>query len=164
MRTNAGEFVWTHFESLDEMLEARLEAMDQFLGDFPAGKSSGRYLDAQLPNLPLPDDAFDIALCSHFLFLYSERHDSDFHVRSILELLRLAPDVRIFPILELGAVRSRHLAGVTEQLRERGHHVELVTTRYEFQRGGNQMLHVRRAAEGAPMQGNTPGGGARVLR
>jgi hypothetical protein len=165
MRANASAFVWTHFDSLDEMLEARLEAMDQFLADFPAGKSSRRYVDGQLPDLPFPDDSLDIALCSHFLFLYSEQHDADFHVRSILELLRLAPDIRIFPVLELAAVRSRHLDGVTAQLTERGHGVELVTVDYELQRSGNQMLRVTRGGLLPSQDGGRRGtGSARLLR
>src|SRR5690606_5768414 len=32
VRRNAADFVWTHFESVDELIEARLEAMNEFLG------------------------------------------------------------------------------------------------------------------------------------
>lgn len=143
-RRNADEFVWTHFESVDEMLEARLEAMDEFLGDFPSGQRAGRYVEAELPSLPFADESFDIALCSHFLFLYSEQHDTAFHLEAIAELCRIAPDVRIFPLLELGSRRSRHLDDVVAALRSRGLQAGTVAVKYEFQKGANEMLRITR--------------------
>ena len=85
-----------------------------------------------------------MALCSHFLFLYSAHFDADFHVAAIRELCRVATELRIFPVLELGSVQSRHLNFVMERLRESGFSAELQTVNYEFQRGGNQMLRVSR--------------------
>lgn len=46
--------------------------------------------------------SFDLAVCSHLLFLYSEHLSEDFHVESIKELCRVAGEARIFPLLELG--------------------------------------------------------------
>jgi hypothetical protein len=50
-----------------------------------------------------------MALCSHFLFLYSflysEQFDLDFHLGSVLALCGVAEDVRIFPLTELGSRR-----------------------------------------------------------
>ena len=62
------------------------------------GLREGRYVVGALPELPFPEDAFDLALCSHFLFLYSEQFSSEFHLRSIQELCRVAKEVRIFPL------------------------------------------------------------------
>lgn len=146
-RRNAHEFVWTHFESVDELLEARLDAMNDFLGDFLSGQRAGRYVAAALPNLPFADASFDMALCSHFLFLYSEQHDASFHIASILEMCRIAPDVRIFPLLELGSRRSRHLDEVTGALRERGFEVRTAEVGYEMQKGGNEMLRITKPAD-----------------
>src|SRR5690606_22658428 len=78
VRQNAADFVWTHFESVDELIEARLEAMAELLSDYPSGRGAGRYGDAALPALPFRDDSFDLSLCSHLLFLYCEQHDADF--------------------------------------------------------------------------------------
>lgn len=141
-RRNVDEFVWTHHRSVDELIEARLSAMRDFLADFPRGLDAGRYVDASLPALPFADAAFDVALCSHFLFLYSEQHDAPFHVRSIAELRRVSREVRIFPLLELGSVSSRHVETVTAELERRGYRAERVRVPYEFQRGGNEMLRV----------------------
>lgn len=144
LRDNAADFVWTHFESVEELVEARLEAMNEFLGDYPSGRETGRYVDAALPELPFRDDSFDLALCSHFLFLYSEGYDADFHVAALQELARVAAEVRVFPLLELAAAPSRHLGAVTERLRAGGYEVERQPVAYEFQKGGNEMLRIRR--------------------
>ncbi len=83
-----------------------------------------------------------MALCSHFLFLYSEQLSEDFHLQSIKELCRTASEARIFPLLELGAKRSRHLTAVTNRLREDGFVVKVEKVAYEFQKDGNEMLKV----------------------
>ena len=43
--------------------------MEAFLADYDEGKTAGRYVDAELPALPFPNQSFDVAVCSHFLFL-----------------------------------------------------------------------------------------------
>ena len=142
IRANSDEFVWTHFKAVDELIDARLAAMRVFLDDFPGGLRSGRYVNAALPSLPFGARTFDLALSSHFLFLYSQQHDLAFHVAAIRELTRIAGDVRIFPLFELGAVASRHLADVTDTLTRDGCLVERVRVHYEFQKGGNEMLRI----------------------
>ena len=141
-RRNAHEFVWRHFASVEQLVAARMRAMEEFLRDLPVGLSEGRYVDASLPELPFGDEAFDLALCSHCLFLYSEQHDLEFHVQSILELGRVARELRIFPLLELGSKPSRHLDEVVDRLESQGAEVRRVRVPYEFQRGGNEMLAV----------------------
>jgi hypothetical protein len=141
-RRNAHEFVWTQFASVDELIAARLDAMQTFLADYPGGQAAGRYLTGSLPDLPLADDQFDVAVCANLLFLYSSQLDLDFHVASLLEMSRLARDVRVFPLLELGSVPSRHLQPATTAVRERGLTVETVPVAYELQRGGNHMLRI----------------------
>lgn len=144
-RRNREEFVWNQIASVEELGRVRLAAMREFLSDFPIGKQEGRYLDAELPQLPFPGGAFDLALCSHFLFLYSEQFDAEFHLRSLRELCRVAFEVRVFPLLELGAKRSRHLDVVVSTLAVEGYRVRIEQVPYEFQKGGNEMLRLRPA-------------------
>lgn len=141
-RKNRHEFVWKNISSPEELCEIRMNAMNDFLNDYPAGLAAGRYVDASLPHLPFTDGQFDIALCSHLLFLYSEHLSADFHVQSIKELARIAGEVRIFPLLELGAKKSRHLDAVINALQADGFAVHIEKVEYEFQRGGNEMLYV----------------------
>jgi hypothetical protein len=117
--------------------------METFLTDFEAGKQRGRYIDAELPNLPFDDSTFGLALCSHFLFLYSEQVPLEFHVAAFHEMIRVATEVRVFPLLALGGQRSPHVAPVSERLRADGYNVSIDQVPYEFQRGGNQMMRVR---------------------
>lgn len=144
VRQNQSEFVWSTIGSPEELGQVRMAAMEEFLADFAAGKAAGRYINAGLPNLPFADDSFDLALCSHFLFLYSAQNDLDFHGAAIQEMLRLAPEVRIFPLLELGSKPSRHLDAVMATLAAQGCNLQIESTGYEFQKGGNQMLRIRR--------------------
>jgi len=150
-RHNLSEFVWTSIRSVDELGEVRMSAMRRFLEDYPAGQLEGRYRNGELPTLPFASRSFDLALSSHFLFLYTEQFDEAFHTASIAEMGRVADEVRIFPLLALGSVRSRHLEPVAADLRRRGFHVSLEKVPYEFQKGGNQMMRIRRSdAAGEP--------------
>ncbi len=142
-RANATEFTWRDIHSVAELGRVRRAAMDSFLADYAAGGRAGRYVGGELPHLPLKDGAFELALCSHLLFLYSEPLSAAFHVAAIRELRRVAREVRIFPLLELGARPSRHLGSVIADLTAAGYAVQVRRVPYEFQRGGYEMLVVR---------------------
>ncbi|MFI4852566.1 MAG: class I SAM-dependent methyltransferase [Gimesia chilikensis] len=141
-RENAGEFVWEQMRSVEELGEIRRAAMQEFLADYPAGKAQGRYREAALPVLPFEEAAFDLAVCSHFLFLYSAHFSLEFHLASLRELCRVAREVRVFPLLELGARPSRYREPVVAQLSAEGYDVRIRRVPYEFQKQGNEMLVV----------------------
>jgi hypothetical protein len=142
-RRNRDEFVWDSIHSVEELGQVRMAAMGVFLEDYAAGKAEGRYVQAELPVLPFADSSFDLALCSHLLFLYSSQLDERFHVQAAHELCRVAHEVRIFPLLALGGRRSPHVDSTIDDLRAAGHDVSLENVPYEFQRGGNQMMRIR---------------------
>ena len=142
-RRNADEFVWDSIRSVDELGQVRMAAMEAFLDDYTQGKAQRRYVEGELPRLPFPDSSFDLALCSHLLFLYSTQLGEIFHRQSLRDLCRVAREVRIFPLLELGGHRSPHIAPCVDELREAGHDVSIESVSYEFQRGGNQMMRIR---------------------
>ena len=145
-RQNANEFVWTSLRSVDELGSVRMRAMNEFLNDFPEGKAEGRYVEAALPTLPFADASFDLALSSHFLFLYTVQLGLDFHRAAVREMCRLANEVRIFPLLALGGQRSALVDTIVSEFVESGCEVSIDNVPYEFQRGGNQMMRVRRIA------------------
>ena len=149
-RGNADEFVWTHIRSIDELGRVRMAAMTAFLADFGVGKAEGRYIDAELPTLPLTDDSFDLALSSHFLFLYTTQLGEAFHRAALRDMCRVAREVRIFPLLALGGQRSPFVESVADELGDSTFAVSIEDVPYEFQRGGNQMMRIQRI-DGAPI-------------
>ena len=139
---NLDDFVWTRIPSPEALGELRMRAMKRFLADYSRGKEEGRYLAAGLPHLPFKDGAFDLALCSHFLFLYSDQLSAEFHCRAIQEMLRVASEARIFSLVTLGGQPSPHVEVVCQELRKLDRDFEIKTVGYEFQRSGNRMLRV----------------------
>jgi len=142
-RQNAHEFVWgATIPDVQALERVRMAAMTTFLDDYEQGRHEGRYVVAGLPSLPFADGAFELALCSHFLFLYSRQRDAAFHIQSVRELCRVAREVRVFPLLTLGGQPSPHVAAVTAALEDVAVRMTIERVPYEFQRGGNEMLRV----------------------
>lgn len=136
-------YVWREFANPDELGARRLAAMENFLLDYEAGKAQGRYMAGALPSLPFGDQTFDLALVSHLLFLYTDQLDAAFHVAAVQELLRVAREIRIFPLLALNCEVSPHLSVVLAWCEAQGHRAEVRQVPYEFQVGGDSMLHIQ---------------------
>ncbi|WP_428354489.1 SAM-dependent methyltransferase [Methyloprofundus sp.] len=140
---NASQLRLDKFGSAEALGQVRLQAMNRFLQDFDAGKQQGRYVDFELPVLPFNNKQFELALCSHLLFLYSEQLDLNFHIQSVLELCRIAKEVRIFPLLDLSHQPSAHLETVVQAVEQAGFIATNEVVDYEFQVGANQMLRIK---------------------
>jgi len=109
---NLGKFVWRDITTPEHLGQLRLANMKQFLADFPTGKEQGRYL-------------------------------LDFHINAIREMCRVAKQARVFPLLtNFAGDISPHLHATIERLGELGYGVCIEDVKYEFQKGGNQMLCV----------------------
>ena len=142
LRDNLDDYVWTNISSPEELGQLRMKTMNKFLSDYSEGKNESRYVFGELPILPFGDQTFDLALCSHFLFLYSDCLSAEFHYQAIQQMLRTAREVRVFPLLTLGRQPSPYLEEVSERFRQFGRTCTIKTVDYEFQRGGNQMLRI----------------------
>jgi len=141
-RKNMKDFVWDTIGAVEELGRIRMRSMLAFLDDFDRGKKEGRYVDAKLPDLPVPSSSFDLALCSHFLFLYSDNLSLEFHKKAFLEMCRVAAQARVFPLLDFNSKRSAHVAPLIEFLERTGFEVSIDKVPYEFQRGGNEMMRI----------------------
>ncbi|MEA1893349.1 MAG: SAM-dependent methyltransferase [Campylobacterota bacterium] len=139
---NKENFIWKSITSTGMLFEMRIEAMTEFLMDYNEGKEEGRYVTGELPELSFEDEQFDLALSSHFLFLYSDHLDEAFHLQSIVEMLRVAKEVRVFPLVDLKGEKSTHVDAVMKELENLGFKATVVKTGYEFQKGANEMLKV----------------------
>lgn len=140
VRNNSGDYIWNAIPDIDTLGRLRMAAMETFLTDFEDGKGSGRYIPAGLPTLPFGHQAFDLALCSHYLFLYSEQINETQHIASLKALCRVAKEVRIYPLLALDGTTSRHLEPVITALEKHGIRVSLEPVTYQFQKGATDML------------------------
>jgi hypothetical protein len=142
---NRDDFVWSAIQSVEQLGMVRMGAMEAFLDDYEAGRQEGRYIAGELPLLPFDDAEFDLALSSHFLFLYSGHLTLEFHLLAIGEMLRVAREVRVFPLLALDTTVSPHLQFVKNHFADLDCDVQIRRVSYEFQRGGNEMLVLRNA-------------------
>jgi hypothetical protein len=139
-------YTWKYYKNKDEIIALRHMALDMFSFDFPNGLAEGRYVHAELPHhLPFVDKAFSLVLCSHFLFLYGDRLDLDFHKTCLKELVRVSSgEVRIFPLQGLDAKPYPHMDEVLSFLKVEDINAEILEVPFEFQRGSNRILRLRR--------------------
>ncbi|HYH05312.1 MAG TPA: SAM-dependent methyltransferase [Bacillota bacterium] len=124
------------------LYHTRRPFLDEFFEDFSLGKQEGRYLPHGLPRLPFASHQFDIALCSHFLFSDAGL-GADFHYTSIREMLRVARQVRIFPIIDFNCQRSAFLGPILEKLLQEGFQSEILRVNYGFYRNGHELLVIQ---------------------
>lgn len=136
-------WVWTYHKNPQKLKDNRIKALKTFLVDYQQGKQEGRYLVQELPKLNFGDQTFDLALCSHFLFLYSQQLDRDFHFAAIKEMLRVSKEIRIFPLLTLMQETSTYLNFIIEEFSNLGYSVSIVKVPYELQPGANKMLVIK---------------------
>lgn len=136
------DWVWTYHSSSDELRKNRERVISIFCADYEQGKLANRYEMGELPKLKYRDGEYELGLCSHLLFLYSDHLNEGFHFDSICEMIRVCQEVRIFPLLTLMLQRSPHLKSVVKRLEARGYRCEIQTVSYELQRGGNEMLKI----------------------
>jgi hypothetical protein len=143
MRENSENYVWDRIKDVNELEKIRMSAMEIFLADFEKGKAEGRYICHELPErLSCEDMCFDIGLSSHFLLMYDSL-GYDFHIKAISEMLRVCREVRIFPLCDLDSRESELTKQVIEYF-SRDFKTEILKTDYQFQKGADKMLKIRR--------------------
>ena len=144
LKQNQKDFIWKNIRSVDELIEIRLSAMNNFINDYEDGKKENRYIHNELPKLSFENGSFDLVLSSHFLFLYSEHFDLQFYIDSIIEMCRVSKkEVRIFPLLNLKNEKSEHLEPILKILNDKGFETKIIRTNYEFQKGANELLSIK---------------------
>lgn len=146
LRRNRADYRWQQVPTVEALGQLRQRAMDDFLADLPAGRRAGRYVAGALPDLPFAVASFDLALSSHFLFLYAAQLPLEFHLAALRDMLRVAREVRVFPLLALDGRPSPHLPAVIAAFSGAPWQLEIRPVAYEFQKGGNRMLRIARTA------------------
>lgn len=143
LEKNGENYYWSDFSSVEQLVTCRTSAMTLFLEDYDQGLRDGRYLEGVLPALPVANQ-YDLALCSHLLFLYEATLNFEFHICSLLELCWVATEVRVYPLVNQIGQKSRFLDPSVQRLNESGFQCDFVAVDYCFQRNAHQMLVIRR--------------------
>ncbi|HAF97385.1 class I SAM-dependent methyltransferase [Paenibacillus lactis] len=143
MEQTKRNFVWDFYGDVAGVSRHRHQALQDCVSDMRAHPE--RYVAAVLPELPFCEEQFDLVLSAHFLFMYSDRLDYDFHRNTIRELLRVASEeVRIFPLADLSGNRYEYLERLIQDLEAEGLEVTEKQVSYEFMINGNSMLQIRK--------------------
>ena len=136
-------YVWTTFGSFEDYKKNRENSLNLFFEDYPKGRESGRYLPVLLQDLPFNPLEFELALCTHYLFSNRFEPNLPLHLDIIHQLLRVANEVRIFPLLDPVGNVSPLLGPLMLALQENDLvGVELRLVDYHFQKQGNAMLRI----------------------
>jgi hypothetical protein len=95
-----------------------------------------------LPELGYKNQAFNLALCSQFLFWYSDLLSEDFHVASLMAFCRVATEVQIYPLIDRFGKPSLHLGNVLQRLQEYGMGAEIKSIAQPIQGSDNALLRL----------------------
>jgi SAM-dependent methyltransferase len=137
---HAEYFDWSWYGDPVHRTELRTAAARHFLADFR--EHPGRYVAAALPNLPFTTGSFDLVLCSHLLFTWSDLLDAGWHSRALAELIRVARrEVRIYPLVVQGTGQPvAFLGDLRTELTAAGYRSRILTVPYRFQKNADKML------------------------
>lgn len=143
MQKAQNNYKWDYFKDIEGLRNHRLSALQDCANDMR--ESSERYIPVTLPSLPFKNEEFDILLSAHFLFMYADRLDYEYHIETLNELLRVTKEeVRIFPLVDLEGKKYNHLDELISYLTNNDYTVEEVEVAYEFQANANSMLTIRK--------------------
>ncbi|WP_058308232.1 methyltransferase domain-containing protein [Gracilibacillus massiliensis] len=146
MRNVRDNYKWEYFKDIESLRRHRLSALHDVTNDRREAKKN--YIPAALPQLPFEDNSFDVLLSAHFLFMYADRLNYQFHIDTLNELLRVTKDhIRIFPLVDLEGNTYKSLDKTLHYLEEIGCTTEIVQVPYEFQIHANSMLIISKGME-----------------
>ena len=139
-------FKWDYYSSVEDVKDSRTRALKLFEEDYQIGLKEKRYVKASLPFLPFPDRSFELVISAHFLFIYDDKLDYEFHLNSIVELSRVCSrEVRIYPLQSMNARIYPYMDKLMSDLKQTGLEAKIVEVGFEFLRGSNFMLRIKPA-------------------
>ncbi|OGV35600.1 MAG: hypothetical protein A3E88_06545 [Legionellales bacterium RIFCSPHIGHO2_12_FULL_35_11] len=132
----------SRYGSIDKLVAARRNGIDDFLADYELGLQDGRYLAIATQELPFENFEFDFALVANNFFGNSDLHAAEYYLTIIKELARVAKEVRIFPLVDANGNPSSLLGPILLDLNQANFGVEVKDVSYHLQPRGNAMLRV----------------------
>lgn len=135
-------YKWENFKDMHVYRKTRKNTYERFITDFKE-KRQCRYVKAEFPKTQFNERQFTISIVSHFLFLYDEHLDYEFHKKTILELIRItSKEIRIFPIHNLRWEESSFVNDLMEAPEFADHKMKIEKVDYEFAKNANEMLKI----------------------
>lgn len=135
---------WDFYKSIEGLRRYRELALDIFESDYCTGLIEKRYLKGELPKLPFQDRSFDLVLSGNLLFYYNNEFDYTFHKDSILEMLRVSREVRIYPTQGPYNHPWKYFEKLLSDLKKESVITNIVSVPHHFQLGVNKMLIIAR--------------------
>ena len=136
-------YKWEFFKDIDALKKKRERAYKLFVKDFKE-KGGRQYIATEYSQTKFLDDEFTISLISHFLFMYDEHLDYEFHKRTLSEIIRVtSKEIRIFPIVNLKGKRSLFIEKLMEDREFKDYEKGIKKVDYEFVKDGNEMMAIK---------------------
>lgn len=130
-------------QTLDKLQATREAGIARFMKDFAKGLDEKRYQSFKGLPLPFENYSFKLALVCHHLFVNHESQDIESHLALIRELVRVAGEVRIFPLIDKYGQTSNLLGPVLLALQQEDEVAsEVKEVPSQIQPTGNAMLRV----------------------
>jgi SAM-dependent methyltransferase len=137
-------FVWESYKSIESHNQIRINSFKQFLESYAKEEN---YISAALPSLPFDNETFSLILCNHFLFLYQEQFDYEFHLKAINELIRITKKggvIRIYPLVGFKNESYPYLDKLIKTLSSNGVEIELTSTNFRFIPTATHFLNIKK--------------------
>lgn len=146
------QYDWSYYGSIEAHRANRERSLQRFYEHYQHDKmsSGGCYVEGAFPKLPFADESQQLILCSHFLFLYHDQYDYDFHRSAIDEMVRICSaggQIRIYPLMTLRFEPYPHLNQLLEEVRRRGAKAHLHASRLPFIPGSSQLLIISKIGD-----------------
>jgi len=136
-------YKWEFFRDIEELREQRRKAYKSFIEDYKHNLNRV-YVSTEYPENKFKDKQFDIALISHFLFMYDEHLNYEFHKQTIKEIMRItSKEIRIFPLVNLKGEKSLLVEELMKDEEFANNKIKVIKVEYEFVKGGNEMLVIK---------------------
>ncbi|HEY9246796.1 MAG TPA: hypothetical protein VIO11_08125 [Candidatus Methanoperedens sp.] len=137
-------YVWDFFKDIQALKTYREKAYKLFIEDFK-NYGTKRYIPAEYPSTDFREGKFTVSLVSHFLFLYEDHLNYDFHRKVIKELLRItSKEIRIFPLVNLKGKKSAYTDRLMSDEDFKNLKISIRKVGYEFMKNGNEMMLIEK--------------------
>jgi hypothetical protein len=133
-------YMWNFFKDIESLKAQREKAYKLFIEDFK-NYGTKRYVPVEYPLTYFLNEQFTISLMSHFLFLYEDKLNYDFHKKTIMELLRItSKEIRIFPIVNLKGKKSSFVNALMQDKDFERFKIIIKKVDFEFMKNGNEIM------------------------